>query len=106
MLLMLTLVALMPLTEYLWHFDEIMRGGQDFEFGLLAIMTFLCLMLVLFQHGKRTVACRMALRRWLAVAFRAADPGAPGSLLGLITSAHAVKLPSPALSLYNLPLQV
>jgi len=106
LLLTMILVLVMPLTEYLWHFDQFMRGGQDFEFGLLSMMTFLCLILVLLQHGRLSISCLMGLRRWLVVIFRQADPGAPGSLLGLITPSHAVPLPSAALRLYNLPLQI
>ena len=30
------LIAVSPWTEYYWHFDNFLRGGQDFEFGLLA----------------------------------------------------------------------
>ena len=105
-LLTIMLVVVMPLTEYLWHFDHFLQGGQDFELGLLSVMTFLCLTLVLFQHGRRSVSFLMALRRWSARIFRASDPGTPGSLLGLINGLHAVPRPSPALDLYTLPLQI
>ena len=106
MFLTLVLVVVMPLTEYFWHFDRFMQGGQDFELSLLAAMTFLCLILVLFQKGKRSVALLMALRRWLGFVFCAADPGAPGSMSGLITLLHATPLPSASLGLYNLPQQI
>ncbi len=105
-LFLLTLVAVMPLTEYLWHFDQFICSGQDFEFGLLSVMTFLCLILVLFKQGKCSVAFFLALRCWFAFVFRRGDPGAPGALIGLITPSHAVPLPSPALGLYNLPSQI
>ena len=106
MLLTVALVIVMPLTEYLWHFDDFLRGGQDFELGLFCMMTFLCLILVLFQHGRRSVECLLSRRRWLGTLFLGADPGVPGSLIGLIASLHAVPLPSAGLGLYNLPLQI
>jgi hypothetical protein len=41
------LTAVSPWTEYYWHFDNFLHGGQDFEFGLLATITVFCLVLVL-----------------------------------------------------------
>ncbi len=106
MLLTVSLVAVMPMTEYFWQFDQFMRGGQDFELSLLAMMTFLCLILVLLQLGRGNIRLLMSWRHWLANVFRGADPCPPGSLTGLIGALHAIPIPSAALSLYNLPLQV
>jgi hypothetical protein len=36
-LLTALLLAVTPLTEYLWHFDNFLHGGQDMELGLLSI---------------------------------------------------------------------
>jgi hypothetical protein len=33
------LLAVTPWTEYLWHFDNFLHGGQDMELGLLSIVT-------------------------------------------------------------------
>ena len=102
----LLVIALMPLTEYLWHFDRFLRGGQDFEFSLLAILTVLCLVLVLFQHGKKDLELLICIRRWLALVFCQAEPAIPGEFKGLIASAHAEPVPNAALGIYTLPLQV
>lgn len=99
-------IALMPLTEYFWHFDGFLRGGQDFELSLLAILTVLCLILVLSQHGKKDLELLICLRRWLAFVFRLAEPAIPGELRGLISSPHAERLPNAALGMYTLPLQI
>ena len=67
---LLTLVAVllvvMPWTEYFCNFDKFLRGGQDLELGLLCVLTVLCLVLVLFQHGRALVAFLISMRRWLA----------------------------------------
>jgi len=52
---MLILLVIMPLTEYFWHFDNFLSGGQDFEFGLLAVLAFFGLVFVLLQHGRQAV---------------------------------------------------
>jgi hypothetical protein len=108
MLILLTvlLVLVMPWTEYFWHFDQFPRGGEDFELSLLAIATICCLVVILLQHGKKSVAFILALRRWLSFVFQHDDPGAPGSFCGLIAASHAAPLPSPAIGMYNLPIQI
>ena len=40
LLLMLTLSLAMPVTEHVWHGDELLRGGQDAELCLLGALTF------------------------------------------------------------------
>ena len=40
LLLLLTLSLLMPVTEHVWHGDELLRGGQDVELCLLGALTF------------------------------------------------------------------
>jgi hypothetical protein len=99
-------VLAMPWTEYFWHFDQFLRGGEDFELGLLAVATIFCLVVILLQHGKKSVAFILALRRWLSFVFQHGDPTAPGSFCGLIGASHAAPLPSPALDLYNFPTKI
>lgn len=60
------LLAVMPWTEYFWRFDKFLRGGQDFELGLLALITFLCLVLVLAQRMKQNVARLLAVRQFFS----------------------------------------
>jgi hypothetical protein len=99
------LILIMPWTEYFWHFDRFLRGGQNFELGLLSVLACFCLVLVLLQHGRCGINALLSLRRRLAFVFRHTDPASPGSHLGLITSLHAVPLPSAILGMSNLPLR-
>ena len=43
-------------TEHFWTWDRFLRGGQDFELSLLALLAFFCLILVLAQHFRRSVS--------------------------------------------------
>jgi len=52
----------MPLTERIWTWDHFLHGGLDFEFTALAILTTLCLALVLAQHCKQSVDMLLAAR--------------------------------------------
>jgi hypothetical protein len=105
-LLTAALLVVMPWTEYYCHFDKFLRGGQDFELGLLSSISIFCLVLVLLQHGRQSVMSLLALLRWLSLIFQHADPAVPGSLCRLFTALHAVPLPSPALGMYNLPIRI
>ncbi len=53
----------MPITQGIWSWDKFLHGGQDFELGLLIIVTCLCLVLLRVQQNR----CRLG---WLSV-FRA-----------------------------------
>lgn len=61
--LLLLVVAIelitMPITQDLWSWDKFLHGGQDFELGLLVIVTCLCLILLRTQQGKRTLGLLM-----------------------------------------------
>jgi hypothetical protein len=48
-------LVLSSFTEHLWTWDRFLRGGQDFELSLLALLAFCCLILVLAQHLRRTI---------------------------------------------------
>ncbi len=107
-LIMMTalLIVIMPWTEYFWHFDQFVLGGQDFELGLLAIATILGLILVLLQHSRAGVSFIFALQQGLYLAFERLTLSVPSSFYGLIAALHVGPIPSPALQFYNLPLQV
>jgi hypothetical protein len=105
-LLTVLLILAMPWTEYFWHFDQFRRGGEDCELSLLAVATIFCLVVILLQHGKKSVAFILALRRRLSFVFQHDDPAAPGSFCGLIAASHVAPRPSPALGMYNLPIQI
>jgi len=106
MLASITLILVMPWTEYFWRFDKFFRGGQDFELSLLALLTICCLAMVLFQKGKRDLELMLCLSRRLAYIFQEPKQGTPGAFCGLIAPLHAEPLPSPALGKYNLPVRI
>lgn len=43
-------------TEHFWTWDHFLRGGQDFELSLLALIAFFCLILVIAQYFRRRVS--------------------------------------------------
>jgi hypothetical protein len=96
----------MPWTEYFWQFDGFLHGGQDFELGLLSLLTIFSLVLVLLQQRRQNVALLLTVRRWLSLIFEDADPRAVANACSLIAESDAVPLSSRALCQYNLPIQV
>ena len=100
------LIAISPWTEYYWHFDNFLHGGEDFEFGLLATITVFCLVLVLLQHCRQDVMFWFALRRWLSALFRRPDSASPRLPFRLAMVSHAVLLPDPKSGVYVLPLRI
>jgi hypothetical protein len=104
-LLTALLLAVTPWTEYLWHFDNFLHGGQDMELGLLSLVTVFCLMLVLLQDSKQHVTSMVMIRQWLSSVIDQADPLAPGSFHGLNMALHAIP-PGSSSGTYNLPIQV
>ncbi|WP_353068540.1 hypothetical protein RBB75_14875 [Tunturibacter empetritectus] len=104
-LLTTLLVAVMPVTEYLWTFDKFLRGGQDCEFGLLALAAVFCLMLVLSHQRRAVLALILSLRRVLSSLFQPADPAA--RLCPCMVSSVQYNLPrNISLHSINLPLQI
>ena len=100
------LLVVMPWTEYFWQFDGFLHGGQDFELGLLSLLTIFSLVLVLLQQYRQNVALLLTVRRWLSLVFEAADPRAVANACSLIAHSDAVPLSSRTLCRYNLPIQV
>ena len=60
------LLAITPVTAHFWTFDRFLRGGQDFEMGLLSVLAVLCLVLLLADSCRETISLLIALRKWLA----------------------------------------
>lgn len=62
LLLIINVVVLIlsSFTEHFWAWDRFLRGGQDFELSLLALIAFFCLILVLAAHLRRAVRDRIA----------------------------------------------
>jgi len=100
------LIFVMPWTEYFWQFDGFLRGGQDFELGLLSLLTIFSLVLVLLQQRRQNVTLLLTVRRWLSLVFEDADPRAVAKACSLTAHSDAVPRSSRALCRYNLPIQV
>jgi hypothetical protein len=81
--LTLTLVVLIPWSESFCHFDQFLRGGQDFELGLLAFATLLCLVLVLLQQGGQGVRLLLGMQRWLSYVAKVARDHVAGMTLDM-----------------------
>src|ERR1700722_5982153 len=73
-LLTALLLAVTPWTEYLWHFDNFLHGGQDVELGIISLATVFCLALVLLQDSKQRVTSMVVIRQWLSSVLDQADP--------------------------------
>jgi hypothetical protein len=104
--LVVLLIVVTPWTEYYWHFDNFLRGGDDFEFGLLATITVFCLVLVLLQHSRQGVTFWFALQRWLSVLFSHPDSASPRLSSRPAMVSYAVRLPDPKSGVHVLPLRI
>jgi hypothetical protein len=100
------LIVAMPWTEYFWQFDGFLRGGQDFELGLLALLTTFSLVLVLLQQRRQIIALLLAVRRWLSLLFEDSALLTVTKAWHLSAHSDAAPLSSSTLSRYNLPIQV
>lgn len=100
------LLAVMPLTEYYWHFDRFLRGGEDLEFGILFVLTILSLAIVLSRCHRQTMAVIHAVRRWIAGIVQNAFQPPPRNLQARLATFQSAFSPAPLLTIYNLPLQI
>jgi hypothetical protein len=96
-------IVTMPLTQYLWTWDNFMHGGQDFEFGALMVLTLLCLALVLPRHCKQYVQVLFACKGHdfhdlVRVALR--------EIFAAVEFLTTYLRPSPASGAYENPLQI
>lgn len=101
------LLAVMPWTEHFYQFDRFLRGGQDCEFGLLALATFFCMVLVISHGFRLRIASMLAMLRWFARVFVGdeclTDWHVGGGVLAL---ADVSPVWSPAYGRLRLPLQI
>jgi hypothetical protein len=100
------LIFVMPWTEHFCQLDRFLRGGQDCELGLLALLTIFSLVLVLLKQRRQSVTLLLAVRRWLSRVFEGAPPWNVAIACNLIARSNALPLSSSALCRYNLPIQV
>jgi hypothetical protein len=106
-LLLITAISLItaPLTQYLWTWDHFLHGGQDFEFGALAVLTTLCLVFLLAQSCKQRVGLLFA--AWHLLSFICDDRVlARTARSKTILAFRGERVSSPVLDIYNLPLQI
>jgi hypothetical protein len=106
-LLLMTAILLTtaPLTQHIWSWDHFLRGGQDFEFGSLAILLALCLVFLLVQSCKqRVVTLLTASHLYLFLCY---DRILAGTARSKRTAAwRCERISSPVLGAYNLLLQI
>lgn len=107
LLLMAIAVSLitMPLTERIWTWDHFLHGGQDFEFTALAILTTLCLVLVLAQHCKQSVDLLLAARHLFSLICHD-FVSALTTRSDTISTFRSERVSGPVLGIYSLPLQI
>lgn len=55
----------MPFTQGLWTWDKFLHGGQDFELGLLVIITCLCLLLLRTEQSKHLLGLLLLMKSLL-----------------------------------------
>jgi hypothetical protein len=96
----------MPWTEHFWQFDRFLRGGQDLELGLLALLTIFSLVLVLLRQRRQNLALLLTVRRRVSCVFENEDPRAAANACNLIAHSDATPLSTLALCRYNLPIRV
>ena len=95
----------MPLTERIWTWDHFLHGGQDFEFTALAILTTLCLVLVLAQHCKQSVDLLLAVRHLFSLIYHDCVL-AKTTRSDTSSTFRNERVSSPVLGMYSLPLQI
>ena len=107
LLLMVIAVSLftMLLTERIWTWDHFLQGGQDFEFTALAILTTLCLVLVLAQHCKQSVDLLLAARHLFSLICHDCVL-AKTTRSDTCSTFRNERVSSPVLGMCSLPLQI
>jgi hypothetical protein len=106
-LLMLTAVSLitMPLTQHIWTWDHFLQGGQDFEFGSLAILSTLSMVLLMARHCKQSVDLLLAVARLFS--FICDDHGLTRTSRSEAMAAFcSERVFNPVPGIYSLPLQI
>ncbi len=106
LLLSALLVAATPWTEYFWDFDHFLQGGQDLEFGLLSILTVLCLVLVVWWHTKQRLGSIVSVLRLASRLGGQQDMPASGSHCALPGLSLAFQKTDSPLHSYQPPLLV
>jgi hypothetical protein len=98
------LIVVMPWTEAHWHFDGFLRGGEDFELGLLALITIFSLLIVLSRHRKQRVDFLFAIAQMLAFSLKSRAAAALKRVGIAVSDVRPEIWTAPAT--YNLPIQI
>jgi hypothetical protein len=99
----------MPVTQQMCNWDHFLHGGQDFELGMLLVLSFLCLALVLAKQGKQCVDSLFVFwfAAWRLLSFgRSNRMQARTSVTARVSILRTRCLADPSLGLYSLPLQI
>jgi hypothetical protein len=101
------LLLLMPFTEHYWHFDGFFSGGPDLELSLFALVTTLCLILVLCRQRRQIVTLLLELRHVFSNIYEGRRKAVRLSSAKAVSAALLRQLTSQAgVPARNLPLQV
>jgi hypothetical protein len=100
------LIFVMPWTEHFCQLDKFLRGGQDCELGLLALLTIFALILVLLKQRRQSLNLLLVVQRWLSAIFKMADPQAVLKACGSIVHSNTGSFFGCVLRQYNLPIQI
>lgn len=95
----------MPLTQQVWTWDRFLHGGQDFEFGLLTIVTCLCLGLLRAQHCRQGIKVLLAVHWLFSRLFHRRERSGMAHL-ATVTALRVRHMADPGPPLLSLPLQI
>jgi hypothetical protein len=93
----------MPLTEYLWHFDN---GGDDFELGVFSVAIVVCLILVMLQNRNRGFSLILAVRARIFFARQDKDNSTRSLPCDRVSQLHDLAATNSALSQHSSPILV
>ncbi len=105
LLLNVLALALSPITERVWAWDKFLRGRQDFELSLSAILAFCSFALVFVQRFRRATASFFQIKR----IFLRTQDCCRKHLLFLFytyTTLNRKRFTAPVFGTYGIPLQI
>lgn len=94
-----------PITQDLWTWDHFLRGGQDFETGMLTIVSILCLSVLLSQLCRIDIDLLFSVHQVLAFIFKHGElPG--NSPVRAFFIFRMERVNGAALGRYSLPMKI
>ncbi len=98
------LLPAMLWTEHITTWDRFFQGGQDCEMSILALFAFLCLVILLGQRRRQSLAIRLALLRFFS--FVARLPRHAVMCFDLLSAAFFQRAARPGSGTYRLSLRI